>query len=88
MISEECEMKITQSDVLEVIQKAIEIMTRTLAQGDHVVLRNFGTFYVSEVKAKVGRNPKKPGQDIPIPARTVVKFKVGKELKDKVAQIQ
>ena len=55
--------------------------------GDRVVIRNFGTFQVKEVKPKVGRNPKNPDQDVPIPARSVVKFKVGKELKDQVAKL-
>ena len=40
-----------------------------------------------QTKAKVGRNPKKPGEDVPIPPRAVVKFKPGKELKEKVAPI-
>ena len=38
-------------------------------------------------KAKVGRNPKDPGKDVPIPPRAVVKFKPGKEMKEKVARI-
>ena len=81
------EIDMTQSDVFNVIQHAVEIITLTLAAGDRVVIRNFGTFEIKRVKAKVGRNPKAPGKDVPIPARTVVKFKVGKELKDKVSQL-
>lgn len=77
---------LTQNDVLDVIQKAIELITDTISKGDRVVLRNFGTFAVKEVKAKIGRNPKDPGKDVPIPARTVVKFKVGKTLKEAAAK--
>ena len=76
---------ITQQDVLEMIQTLIEETTESLAQGDSVVMRNFGTFEVREMKAKIGRNPKNPGKDVPIPARAAVKFKPGKELKEKVA---
>lgn len=79
------EYKITQQDVLEVIQALIEEITESLAQGDTVVMRNFGTFHVREMKAKIGRNPKNPGKDVPIPARAAVKFKPGKEMKEKVA---
>lgn len=78
----------TQSEVFDVIQKAVEIITETLGKGDRVVIRNFGTFQVKTVKAKVGRNPKNPGKDVPIPARSVVKFKVGKTLKETVAKIK
>jgi DNA-binding protein HU-beta/integration host factor subunit alpha len=79
--------KLTQTEVFDVIQRAVDIVSETLAKGDRVVIRNFGTFHVKEVKAKVGRNPKKPGKDVPIPARSVVKFKVGKDLKEKVAEL-
>lgn len=78
-------LEITQQEVLEVVQALIDEITNALSEGDMVVMRNFGAFQVREVKAKIGRNPKHPGQDVPIPARAVVKFKPGKEMKDKVA---
>ena len=78
----------TQNEVLDIIQKTIELITDALGKGDRVVLRNFGTFTVKEVKAKIGRNPKNPDKDVPIPARSVVKFKVGKTLKEAAAKVQ
>ncbi len=77
--------ELTQQDVLEVVQTLIDEVTDSLAKGDSVVMRNFGAFQVREMKAKIGRNPKNPGKDVPIPARAVVKFKPGKEMKEKVA---
>ena len=82
------ETNFTQIEVFDIVQRAVDIISSTLAEGDRVVIRNFGTFQVKEVKPKVGRNPKNPDQDVPIPARSVVKFKVGKELKDQVARDQ
>ncbi len=76
---------ITQQNVFEVVQMLIDEITESLAQGDTVVMRNFGAFQVREMKAKVGRNPKDPSKDVPIPARAAVKFKPGKEMKEKVA---
>lgn len=76
---------LTQNDVLEVLQTLIEEVTDSLAHGDAVVMRNFGAFQVREMKAKIGRNPKDPEKDVPIPARAAVKFKPGKEMKEKVA---
>lgn len=78
-------IELTQQDVLEVVQTLIDEVTDSLAQGDTVVMRNFGTFHVREMKAKIGRNPKDPSKDVPIPARAAVKFKPGKEMKEKVA---
>ena len=76
---------IRQQDVQAVVQTLIEEVTDSLSQGDTVVLRNFGTFEIREMKAKIGRNPKDPAKNVPIPARAAVKFKPGKEMKEKVA---
>ncbi len=76
---------IRQQDVQLIVQSLIEEITDSLSQGNNVVLRNFGAFDVKEMKAKVGRNPKDPSKNVPIPARAVVKFKPGKEMKEKVA---
>jgi len=77
----------TQQQVLDVLQGAVGLITDGLAAGDEVVIRNFGSFQVKETKEKIGRNPNKPGSDVRIPPRAVVKFKPGKELKEKVARL-
>ncbi|MGB6221155.1 HU family DNA-binding protein [Haloferula sp.] len=79
------ETGLTQQQVFDVIQKTLDSITDSLSNGDTVVMRNFGAFQVKETKAKIGRNPKDPGKDVPIPARAVVKFKPGKEMKEKVS---
>lgn len=75
----------TQQQVIIVLQTIIDEITDTLASGENVVMRKFGIFELRETKAKIGRNPKSPDKDVKIPARAVVKFKAGKELKQKVA---
>jgi len=55
----------------------------TLKKGDKVSLVGFGSFSVGQRAARDGRNPQ-TGATIKIPARTVVKFKAGTELKDAV----
>lgn len=80
-------VEIRQQEVQLVVQSFIDEITDSLAQGDSVVLRNFGSFEVKEMRAKIGRNPKNPSKNVPIPARAVVKFKVGKEMKEKVASM-
>ena len=76
---------LSQQDVLEVIQRLIVVVADSLADGDQLVMRNFGTFQVRETKAKIGRNPKQPAKTVKIPARATVKFKPGLKLKDQVA---
>ena len=81
------ETGMTQQQVFDVVQHFIEEITSNLAKNDEVVLRNFGAFQVRQTKPKVGRNPNRPEAAVPIPARAVVKFKPGKELKEPVAKL-
>jgi nucleoid DNA-binding protein len=82
------ETGIIQTQVFDVVQKALDHMTESLAAGDKVELRNFGVFEVKIRKARVGRNPNKPETDVPIPARAMVKFKAGKEMRAEVLKLQ
>lgn len=77
----------TQNQVFDVLQLFLDNVTSHLAGNSEVVLRNFGTFEIRVTKPKIGRNPNNPDRDVPIPARAVVKFKPGKELKEKVLQL-
>lgn len=78
---------LTQQQVFDVIQSTLDTITATLANNDEVVLRNFGSFQVKQTKQKVGRNPNKPGTDVLIPPRAIVKFKPGKQMKERVATL-
>ena len=81
------ETGMVQQDVLNVIQRTLDHLTESLAQGQAVELRNFGVFEVKLRKARVGRNPNRPEHDVPIPPRAVVKFKAGKEMKTRVMKL-
>jgi nucleoid DNA-binding protein len=81
------ETGIAQQQVLAVIQKNLDYISEALAKGNHVELRNFGVFTVKTSKARIGRNPNKPETDVPIPARSIVKFKPGKEMRERVIKL-
>ena len=81
------ETGLVQQQVLDVIQKTLDHIAEALAKGDKVELRNFGVFEVKIRKARVGRNPNAPETDVPIPARSVVKFKSGKEMRAEVLKL-
>ena len=76
-----------QKEVKEVVQMTLDVIARSLSQGQNVELRNFGVFDIQIRKARVGRNPNKPEVDVLIPRRAVVKFKVGKDLKAKLKDL-
>ena len=84
-ISEETGM--IQTQVFDVVQKTLDYIAESLAKGDKVELRNFGVFEVKIRKARVGRNPNRPETDVPIPARAMVKFKAGKEMRAEVLKL-
>jgi nucleoid DNA-binding protein len=73
--------------VLEVVQKTLDYIAEAVAKGRKVELRNFGVFEVKVRKARVGRNPNAPERDVPIPQRAVVKFKPGKEMRERVLRL-
>jgi nucleoid DNA-binding protein len=81
------ETGLVQQQVLEVIQKTLDYIAEALANGDKVELRNFGVFEVKIRKARIGRNPNAPETDVPIPERSVVKFKPGKEMRAEVLRL-
>ena len=54
-------------------------MTVTMAQGDNVEIRGFGSFKVREYDPYTGRNPK-TGEKIEVKSKKLPYFKVGKEL--------
>ena len=90
--------KMTRTDLIEAIAKESEtekkaakcflesfttIVEKTMKKGGEVPLSGLGKFKVVKRKARMGRNPA-TGQAIKIPAKTVVKFSVAKNLKDLV----
>lgn len=75
---------ITKKAAGAALDSLIDNVTSALKKGQRVTLVGFGTFAVSERKARVGRNPR-TGEAITIAARRVPKFSAGKALKDAVA---
>jgi DNA-binding protein HU-beta/integration host factor subunit alpha len=81
------ETGLVQGQVSDVVQKTFDGIIASLSRGEGVELRNFGVFEVRHRKPRVGRNPSDPSKEFPIPARAVVKFKPGKEMKEIVMKL-
>ena len=76
--------KISKAAAGKALASFIEEVTKALKKKDgKVTLVGFGTFSKVRRKARKGRNPQ-TGETIKIKASNVVKFKVGKKLKDAV----
>ena len=75
------ETKQTKTQTEMTINYALEMIKKTVSNGDDVTLVGFGTFTQSIRKARAGRNPQ-TGKAIEIPEMTLPRFRPGKEFKD------
>ncbi|HSL19201.1 MAG TPA: HU family DNA-binding protein [Methylomirabilota bacterium] len=74
---------IPKTHVAMVYDGIFELAAEALVGGDKVTVPNFGTFMLSERPARQGRNPA-TGEPITISASRSVRFKVSKNLKDRL----
>ena len=75
--------KVTKVAAGKTIDAIIDGITKALKKGDRVSLVGFGSFSVSNRKARTGRNPQ-TGKPIKIAARKVARFKAGSALRKAV----
>ncbi|MGN1353218.1 MAG: HU family DNA-binding protein [Bacilli bacterium] len=74
---------LTKADATRAIDATFDAITEALKKGDKLTLIGFGTFGVSRREGRTGRNPQ-TGATVEIPARNVVSFKAGTQLKKSV----
>ena len=72
-------------DVDYSVKVLVDTMTRSLARGQRIEIRGFGSFDLNHRPARVGRNPK-TGEKVDVPEKYVPHFKPGKELRVRVDQ--
>ncbi|MEJ1959879.1 MAG: integration host factor subunit beta [Nitrosomonadales bacterium] len=70
-------------DVTVAVKLILDTMSGTLAKGDRIEIRGFGSFELNYRPPRVGRNPK-TGARVEVAAQYVPRFKAGKELRERV----
>jgi integration host factor subunit beta len=75
--------QLTSKDVELAVKTMIEQMSHTLASGDRIEIRGFGSFSLHYRAPRIGRNPK-TGESVGLAGKHVPHFKPGKELRDRV----
>lgn len=73
-----------KKDVEQILLATLEHILQALRRGEEVSLVGFGQFLVMTRRPRRGVSPRNPQQTLQIPAVKVVKFRVGKNLKDAV----
>jgi integration host factor subunit alpha len=67
----------------EIFEALLEIIKKTLENGEDVLISGFGKFCVKEKKKRKGRNPA-TGEDMMLAPRKIVTFKCSGKLRDKI----
>lgn len=70
-------------DVEFAVKGLIELMCQSLVTGERIEIRGFGSFSLHHRPPRMGRNPK-TGDPVALPAKFVPHFKPGKELRERV----
>ena len=77
------ELGLNKREAKEMVELFVEEIRGALERGQQVKLSGFGNFDLRNKTERPGRNPK-TGEEIPITARTVVTFRPGQKLKQRV----
>ncbi len=75
--------ELTKARAELVVNCVFDAMTEAFQRGEGIEIRGFGSFTVRPYKPYNGRNPR-TGQPVPVPAKRLPFFKVGKDLKELV----
>lgn len=75
--------EIQQWDVELAVNCMLEQMTKVLEHGERIEIRGFGSFNIHQRPPRRARNPN-TGAAVNLPAKTVVHFKPGKQMRDRV----
>ena len=75
--------QLAYKDVELAVKNMLEHMATTLANGDRIEIRGFGSFSLHYRPPRVGRNPK-TGDSVDLTAKYVPHFKPGKEMRERV----
>ena len=78
-------LQLGKKDADLLVNTFLEAVVASLRVGEGVELRGFGSFRLRERKARQGRNPRS-GENIQVPPKRVVYFKLGKELRSKLIE--
>ena len=79
----EKQSQLSVKDIEMAIKVMLDHMAETLADGDRIEIRGFGSFSLHYRNARTGRNPK-TGEMVTLDGKFVPHFKPGKELRDSV----
>jgi integration host factor subunit beta len=67
-----------------VVQEILGAMARAVSDGRRIEIRGFGSFALSRIPPRAGRNSK-TGESVVVPGKARPRFKADKELRERLA---
>ncbi|RZU98815.1 integration host factor subunit beta [Spiribacter vilamensis] len=77
------QQQLAQRDVELAVKTLLEQMSESLAGGERIEIRGFGSFALHHRPPRIGRNPR-TGEPVSLPGKYVPHFKPGKEMRERV----
>ena len=77
------ELGFTKKKSVDIVESLLEIIKRSLEEGDDVLVSGFGKFCIKDKSTRRGRNPA-TGADLLLDARKVVTFKCSGKLRERI----
>jgi integration host factor subunit beta len=77
--------QLSVKDIELAVKTVLEHMSQTLASGERIEIRGFGSFSLHYREPRQGRNPK-TGDTVELEGKHVPHFKPGKEMRERVNQ--
>jgi integration host factor subunit beta len=81
------EIGLTQLQTKEIVQKTFNAIVEALCEEGRIELRNFGVFEVKRRAPRKARNPR-TGEKVFVGEKYVVTFKPGKEMEERVRELE
>jgi len=78
---------LTQLQTKDIVQRTFQAIIDSLVVNRRIELRNFGVFEVKRRAARKARNPRS-GEKVEVPEKFVVTFKPGKEMEQRVRELE
>ena len=76
-------LNLSRKKSIELVESVLEIIKKSLANGEDVLISGFGKFCVKEKSERRGRNPQ-TGEDLKLGPRRVVTFRPSSVLREKI----
>jgi len=75
------EIGVIQTETAIIVDVVLQEIYKGIIENDKVTFKDFGAFHKVKRKPRLATNPR-TGEDVKVPAKTVISFKMSKKMKE------